>query len=79
MNEAMTAMDTIDLTGVTYTYNEAAKTVSLGGSIKATVQGVSMDIPVDSMFPVGLPVIEEGGGWRVAQRVCWVAKPSPVI
>jgi len=65
MNEAMTAMGTVDLTGVTYTYNEAAKTVSLGGEIKATVQGVAVDIPVSSMFADGLPVIEEGGGWRV--------------
>ena len=65
MNEAMTAMGTVDLTGVTYTYNEAAKTVSLGGEIKATVQGVAVDIPVSSMFADGLPVIEEGGAWRV--------------
>ena len=65
MNEAITAMGTIDLTGVTYTYNESAKTVSLGGSIKATVQGVAVEIPVSSMFRDGLPVIEEGGGWRV--------------
>jgi hypothetical protein len=64
--EAMGGAAGLDLSGVTYTYNEASKTVTLGGVIKATVSGVSMDVPVDQMFGnEGLPVIEEGGGWRV--------------
>lgn len=54
-----------DLSNVTYTYSEAAKIVTLGGIIRATVRGVSVDVPASNILPYGLPVIEEGGNWRV--------------
>ncbi len=63
--EQMGGAGNLDTSAITYTYDSANKSVTLGGTMKATVQGVSMDIPVDTMFPGGLPVVEEGGGWKV--------------
>jgi len=63
--DQMGGAGSLDTSAITYTYDSANKVVTLGGTMKATVQGVSMDIPVDTMFATGLPVVEEGGGWKV--------------
>lgn len=57
----------VDISGLTYTYDSSTKMVKIGGNIKATVQGVSVDVPIASMFPE-FPVVEEGGGWKVCPQ-----------
>lgn len=53
----------LDTSGITYTLE--GTNVVLGGTMKVSVQGQSVDVPM-SQFPLGsLPVVEEGGGWKV--------------
>ncbi|MCL4255388.1 MAG: hypothetical protein KJ043_16635, partial [Anaerolineae bacterium] len=53
----------IDPSGVTYTLNGSE--VTLGGVLKVSMSGQSVDVPMEQ-FPLGnLPVVEEGGGWKV--------------
>lgn len=61
--EQMGGMGNLDISGITYTQD--GNTVKLGGTIKVSIQGTSMDLPVDSMFAEGLPVVQEGGSWKV--------------
>ena len=54
---------TMDTAGVTYTVN--GSNVTLGGTMKVTAAGQSVDVPMTS-FPLGtLPVVQEGGTWKV--------------
>lgn len=61
--EQMGGIGNIDISGITYTQD--GNTVKLGGNIKVSIQGASMDLPVDTMFADGLPVVQEGGSWKV--------------
>ena len=63
--QAMGGAGSIDSSGITYTFNSESNTVTLGGTIKVTVQGTTVDAPVDAMFAEGLPVLQEGGSWKV--------------
>lgn len=54
---------TLDTAGITYTVS--GNNVTLGGNLKVTMSGQSVDVPMTS-FPLGtLPVVQEGGGWKV--------------
>lgn len=63
--QAMGGAGSIDSSGITYTHNTENNTVTLGGTIKVTVQGTTVDAPVEAMFAEGLPVLQEGGSWKV--------------
>jgi len=54
-----------DLSGVTYIYNDATSSVSVGGIIRATVNGIAMAYPANTLIPIGIPVVKEGFRWRV--------------
>lgn len=63
--QSMGGAGAVDTSGITYTLNSENNTVTLGGTIKVTVQGTTVDAPVESMFAEGLPVLQEGGSWKV--------------
>jgi len=55
----------VDMTGVVFTFNDATKVVQVSGSLKITIQGTSVDVPMSS-FPLGdLPMVQENGRWLV--------------
>ena len=67
-SEALAAMREVsyDFSGVTYTYNESASTVTIGGEVIITVAGQTTPAPASSLVGSGsLPVVQEGGAWRV--------------
>jgi len=54
---------TIKLDNVTYTFDEATSTLTVGGTMEIIVSGVSQEIPA-SMFPP-FPMVQENGTWLV--------------
>jgi hypothetical protein len=55
----------VDTSGLTYTKASESgdnATVNIGGSVKATVQGVEMDQP---MPEIPMPLVKENGAWKV--------------
>ena len=63
--EAMAAIDTSDLTSVTYTYNKTTSSVSVGGDVRINVNGLSIRVSANALIPEGIPVVKEGLNWRV--------------
>lgn len=70
------SLGTIDTSGVIYTYNEQTRIVMLSGVIKSTVNGVTTDLPITDYFSE-MPVIEEGGSWKVCYRDESLSEPTP--
>lgn len=56
---------TIDTAGITYTFNDATSMVTIGGNLKVTVSGQSVDVPMTSFPLAEIPVVNEDGRWFV--------------
>lgn len=56
---------TFDLSRLTYVYDATRKTVAIGGTVRITVNGITRDQNLTMLNLNILPVVEEGGGWKV--------------
>lgn len=56
---------TFDLSRLTYAYDATRKTVAIGGTVRITVNGITRDQDLTMLNLNILPVVEEGGGWKV--------------
>jgi hypothetical protein len=59
------AGSTLDLSGLTYTYNQAGGTVTIAGMVRVSLAGQTVERSLDMMQLDILPVVQEDGGWKV--------------
>ncbi|MDZ4670277.1 MAG: hypothetical protein SH821_05365 [Phototrophicales bacterium] len=59
------AGSTLDLSGLTYSYNQATSNVTIAGMVRVSLAGQTVERSLDLMQLDILPVVQEDGGWKV--------------
>lgn len=55
----------VDVSGLTYSYNQATQSVTIGGRVRINALGTTVDRDLGELGLNILPVIQEDGGWKV--------------
>lgn len=55
----------VDVSGLTYSYNQATQSVTIGGRVRISALGTTVDRDLGELGLNILPVIQEDGGWKV--------------
>ncbi len=69
ISEGLAQGGAVDVSGLTYTYNPATQAVTIGGVVRISVAGRTIDRSLSELNLNILPVIQEDGAWKVCLRV----------
>ncbi|MCL4253849.1 MAG: hypothetical protein KJ043_08725 [Anaerolineae bacterium] len=65
IREGLAGGGAVDVSGLTYSYNQATQSVTIGGVVRISAAGQTIERALGELGLNILPVIQEEGGWKV--------------
>ena len=65
ITEGLASGGAVDVSGLIYSYNQATQSVTIGGRVRISALGTTVNRDLGELGLNILPVIQEDGGWKV--------------